>query len=55
MLLPLVSPFIDLMFLVGIGSFSGTATFTRRGKLDNFEKLLAYFVTFMVIDFVTSA
>jgi len=56
MLLPLVSPFIDLMFLVGIGQFLWDRYFhPDAASSDNFEKLLAYFVTFMVIDFVTSA
>ncbi len=56
MLLPLVSPFIDLMFLVGIGQFLWDRYYhPDAASADSFEKLLAYFLTFMVIDFVTSA
>ncbi len=56
MLLPLVSPFIDLMFLVGIVQFLWDRYYhPDAASADSFEKLLAYFVTFMVIDFVTSS
>jgi cellulose synthase/poly-beta-1,6-N-acetylglucosamine synthase-like glycosyltransferase/peptidoglycan/xylan/chitin deacetylase (PgdA/CDA1 family)/spore germination protein YaaH len=56
MLLPLVSPFIDLMFLVGIGQFFLDRFFhPEAASSANFEKLLVYFLTFMVIDFITSA
>ena len=55
-LLPLVSPFIDLMFLAGLGSYLWQRYFhPEAASAANFEKLLVYFVTFLVIDFVTSA
>jgi cellulose synthase/poly-beta-1,6-N-acetylglucosamine synthase-like glycosyltransferase/peptidoglycan/xylan/chitin deacetylase (PgdA/CDA1 family)/spore germination protein YaaH len=56
MLLPLVSPFIDLMFVIGVGQFFVDRFYhPEAASTDSFEKLLAYFLTFMVIDFVTSA
>ncbi len=56
MLLPLVSPFIDLMFLYGIVQFFLDRHYhPEAASMASFEKLLAYFLTFMVIDFVTSA
>ena len=56
MLLPLVSPFIDLMFLIGIGQFLVDRYYhPEAASTASFEKLLAYFLSFMVIDFVTSA
>ncbi len=55
-LLPLVSPFIDLMFLAGLVSYLWQRYFhPEAASAQNFEKLLVYFVTFLVIDFVTSA
>jgi cellulose synthase/poly-beta-1,6-N-acetylglucosamine synthase-like glycosyltransferase/peptidoglycan/xylan/chitin deacetylase (PgdA/CDA1 family)/spore germination protein YaaH len=56
MLLPLVSPFIDLMFLIGIGQYFVDRYYhPEAASTANFEKLLAYFLSFMVIDFVTSS
>ena len=56
MLLPLVSPFIDLMFLYGIVQFFLDRHYhPEAASTASFEKLLAYFLTFMVIDFVTSS
>jgi hypothetical protein len=56
MLLPLVSPFIDLMFLIGVGQFLEERYYhPEAASTASFEKLLAYFLSFMVIDFVTSA
>jgi cellulose synthase/poly-beta-1,6-N-acetylglucosamine synthase-like glycosyltransferase/peptidoglycan/xylan/chitin deacetylase (PgdA/CDA1 family)/spore germination protein YaaH len=56
MLLPMVSPFIDLMFLYGVGQFFyDRYNHPEAASTDSFEKLLVYFLTFMVIDFVTSA
>ena len=53
--LPLVSPFIDLMFLAGLVSYLWQRYFhPEAASAVNFEKLLVYFVTFLVIDFVTS-
>ncbi len=55
-LLPLVSPFIDIMFLAGLGSYLWQRYFhPEAASASNFEKLLTYFVTFLIIDFVTSA
>jgi cellulose synthase/poly-beta-1,6-N-acetylglucosamine synthase-like glycosyltransferase/peptidoglycan/xylan/chitin deacetylase (PgdA/CDA1 family)/spore germination protein YaaH len=56
MLLPLVSPFIDLMFLTGIlHYFADRHYHPEAASAASFEKLLAYFMAFMLIDFVTSA
>ena len=56
MLLPMVSPFIDVMFLYGIVQFFLDRYYhPEAASTASFEKLLAYFLTFMVIDFVTSA
>ncbi len=55
-LLPLVSPFIDLMFLAGAVSFLWQKFFhPEAASAVNFEKLVVYFLTFLAIDFVTSA
>jgi peptidoglycan-N-acetylglucosamine deacetylase len=56
MLLPMVSPFIDVMFLYGVGQFFyDRYNHPEAASVESFEKLLVYFLTFMVIDFVTSA
>jgi peptidoglycan-N-acetylglucosamine deacetylase len=56
MLLPLVSPFIDIMFLFGLGQFFWDRYYHPESASNaSFEKLVAYFLTFMVIDFVTSS
>jgi len=56
MLLPLVSPFIDLMFIAGIVQyFLDRHYHPAAASAASFEKLLAYFLTFMLIDFVTSS
>jgi cellulose synthase/poly-beta-1,6-N-acetylglucosamine synthase-like glycosyltransferase/peptidoglycan/xylan/chitin deacetylase (PgdA/CDA1 family)/spore germination protein YaaH len=56
MILPLVSPFIDLMFLYGVVQFFLDRYYhPEAASTASFEKLLAYFLTFMVIDFITSA
>ncbi len=55
-LLPLVSPFIDLMFLAGAVSFLWQKFFhPEAASAVNFEKLVVYFLTFLMIDFITSA
>ncbi|MFC5862586.1 glycosyltransferase [Acidicapsa dinghuensis] len=55
MLLPLVSPFIDLMFVYGTLQFLYNSYFhPEAASMASFEKLVAYFLTFMVIDFITS-
>jgi hypothetical protein len=56
MLLPLVSPFIDIMFLAGIIHYVGDRYFhPEAASAANFQKLLAYFVGFLLIDFITSS
>ena len=55
-LLPLVSPFIDLMFIAGvIHYFVDRHYHPEAASAASFEKLLAYFFAFLIIDFVTSA
>jgi cellulose synthase/poly-beta-1,6-N-acetylglucosamine synthase-like glycosyltransferase len=55
-LLPLVSPFIDLMFLAGLASYLWQRYFhPEAASAADFDKLLVYFSTFLIIDFVTSA
>jgi len=56
MFLPLVSPFIDLMFLAGIVNYFVDRHFhPEAASAASFEKLLAYFGAFLLIDFVTSS
>jgi cellulose synthase/poly-beta-1,6-N-acetylglucosamine synthase-like glycosyltransferase len=55
MFLPLVSPFIDMMFVYGtFNYFIDRYYHPEAASAASFEKLLAYFVTFLLIDFVTS-
>ncbi|MGB6130159.1 MAG: glycosyltransferase [Acidobacteriaceae bacterium] len=55
-LLPLVSPFIDLMFAAGVVQYLIDRHFhPETASAASFEKLLAYFLIFILIDFVTSA
>jgi cellulose synthase/poly-beta-1,6-N-acetylglucosamine synthase-like glycosyltransferase/peptidoglycan/xylan/chitin deacetylase (PgdA/CDA1 family)/spore germination protein YaaH len=56
MVMPLVSPFIDLMFAAGVVNFFVNRHFhPEAASAASFEKLLAYFVAFLLIDFVTSS
>ncbi len=56
MLLPLVSPFIDIMFVYGIiHYFIDRHYHPEATSSASFMKLLAYFTAFLVIDFLTSA
>ena len=56
MFLPLVSPFIDLMFAAGIIHFLVDRHYhPEAASAASFMKLLAYFLTFLLIDFVTSS
>ncbi len=56
MLLPLVSPFIDIMFVYGIlHYFIDLHYHPEAASAANFQKLLAYFLAFLVIDFLTSS
>jgi len=55
-LLPLVSPLIDLMFVAGVFTYLWNLHFhPLAASSDSFEKLLVFFLAFLVIDFVTSA
>ena len=55
MILPLVSPFIDIMFLAGsINYFFDRYYHPESASPASFEKLVAYFLAFLIIDFVTS-
>jgi cellulose synthase/poly-beta-1,6-N-acetylglucosamine synthase-like glycosyltransferase/peptidoglycan/xylan/chitin deacetylase (PgdA/CDA1 family) len=56
MLLPLLSPFIDFMFLAGIAHYFVDRHYhPEAASAANFEKLVFYFLGFLVIDFVTSS
>jgi cellulose synthase/poly-beta-1,6-N-acetylglucosamine synthase-like glycosyltransferase/peptidoglycan/xylan/chitin deacetylase (PgdA/CDA1 family)/spore germination protein YaaH len=56
MFLPLVSPFIDVMFLWGIGAYFVDRHYhPLSASAASFEKLLVFFLGFLVIDFVTSS
>ncbi len=56
MFLPLVSPFIDLMFVAGIVHYLVDRHYhPEAASAASFMKLVAYFLTFLLIDFVTSA
>jgi cellulose synthase/poly-beta-1,6-N-acetylglucosamine synthase-like glycosyltransferase len=55
-LLPLVSPFIDIMFAGGVIYYLYQRYFhPETASAASFEKLLTFFMIFMIIDFVTSA
>jgi peptidoglycan-N-acetylglucosamine deacetylase len=55
-LLPLVSPFIDLFFVAGVVHYLLDRHFhPEAANATNFEKLLTFFLAFLIIDFVTSA
>lgn len=55
-LLPLVSPFIDIMFVVGV-LWYGMQKYFHPESTDpaSFYKLIFFFAAFLVIDFITSA
>jgi cellulose synthase/poly-beta-1,6-N-acetylglucosamine synthase-like glycosyltransferase/peptidoglycan/xylan/chitin deacetylase (PgdA/CDA1 family)/spore germination protein YaaH len=56
MFLPLVSPFIDLMFLAGLAHYLVDRHYhPEAASAASLERLLAYFGAFLLIDFVTSA
>jgi cellulose synthase/poly-beta-1,6-N-acetylglucosamine synthase-like glycosyltransferase/peptidoglycan/xylan/chitin deacetylase (PgdA/CDA1 family)/spore germination protein YaaH len=55
-LLPLVSPFIDLMFVFGVIHYLVDKHFhPETTSTDSFFKLLAFFMAFLAIDFTASA
>jgi cellulose synthase/poly-beta-1,6-N-acetylglucosamine synthase-like glycosyltransferase len=56
MFLPLVSPFIDVMFLAGVINFLVDRHYhPEAASAASFEKLVLYFLGFLVIDFITSS
>ena len=56
MFLPLVSPFIDLLFAWGIINFFVDRHYhPEAASPASFEKLVTYFLGFLVIDFITSS
>jgi hypothetical protein len=55
-LLPLVSPFIDLMFIFGIINYIIDRHFhPETASTDSLFKLLTFFLAFLLIDFTASA
>jgi cellulose synthase/poly-beta-1,6-N-acetylglucosamine synthase-like glycosyltransferase len=55
-LLPLVSPLIDLMFVAGVLHYFIDKHFhPESASADSFHTLLKFFLAFLVIDFLTSA
>ncbi len=55
-LLPLVSPLIDLMFVAGVVHYIIDRHFhPETASTDSFYKLLGFFLAFLVIDFTASA
>jgi hypothetical protein len=55
-LLPLVSPLIDLMFVAGIMHYFIDKHFhPESASADSFHKLLFFFAAFLIIDFLASA
>ena len=54
-LLPLVSPFIDLMFVAGLITYALNKHFhPETANSGSLQKLVVFFVAFMVIDFIAS-
>jgi cellulose synthase/poly-beta-1,6-N-acetylglucosamine synthase-like glycosyltransferase len=54
-LLPLVSPFIDIMFVFGLINYGLNKYFhPETANPASLQKLVAFFITFMVIDFIAS-
>jgi len=55
-LLPLVSPLIDLMFVAGVVNYFYDKHFhPESASAASFEKLLTFFLAFLAIDFIASA
>jgi cellulose synthase/poly-beta-1,6-N-acetylglucosamine synthase-like glycosyltransferase len=54
-ILPLVSPLIDLMFVAGIHYFIDKHFHPESASTDSLYKLLAFFLSFLMIDFAASA
>jgi cellulose synthase/poly-beta-1,6-N-acetylglucosamine synthase-like glycosyltransferase/peptidoglycan/xylan/chitin deacetylase (PgdA/CDA1 family) len=55
-ILPLVSPFIDIMFLLGALNYAIDRRFhPDTADSSSFDRLLLFFLAFLIIDFITSA
>jgi peptidoglycan-N-acetylglucosamine deacetylase len=55
-MLPLVSPFIDLMFAFGLINYGIDKYFhPETANASSLHKLIAFFLTFLIIDFIASA
>ncbi|GAC1416536.1 MAG: glycosyltransferase [Acidobacteriaceae bacterium] len=55
-MLPLVSPLIDLMFVAGVFKYLYDRHFhPETASAQSFEKLLTFFLAFLIIDFIASA
>ena len=55
-LLPLVSPLIDLMFVAGVAHYFIDKHFhPEAASVESFHKLLTFFLAFLLIDFAASA
>jgi cellulose synthase/poly-beta-1,6-N-acetylglucosamine synthase-like glycosyltransferase/peptidoglycan/xylan/chitin deacetylase (PgdA/CDA1 family)/spore germination protein YaaH len=56
MFLPLVSPFIDMMFLYGVANyFIDRHYHPEAASSASLDKLLVFFLGFLIIDFITSS
>ena len=56
MFLPLVSPFIDIMFLYGVANYFVDRHYhPLSASTASLDKLLVFFLGFLIIDFVTSS
>ena len=56
MFMPLVSPFIDLMFVFGLFNFFVNRYYhPESSSTASLEKLITYFLGFLIIDFITSS
>lgn len=54
-ILPLFSPFIDLMFIAGVVHYAVDRHFhPEAASTASFEKLIVYFLAFIVVDFLAS-
>ena len=55
-LLPLVSPFIDLMFAAGVVHYFVDRHYhPEAASMASLQKLVVYFLAFLIIDFITSS
>jgi cellulose synthase/poly-beta-1,6-N-acetylglucosamine synthase-like glycosyltransferase len=56
MILPLVSPFIDIMFVAGVMNYFVDRYYhPETASIASLEKLVVYFLAFLLIDFFTSS